>query len=73
MLRPGQLRRWTDDLMSPLSKGQLFLVLKKNDRTTGWRDDDDAAWTFLAGGAVLWQWEDAILEDSEIISEAVNT
>lgn len=73
MLRPGQLRRWTADLMPPLFKGQLFLVVKKNDRTTGWRDDDDTAWTFLAGGAVLWQWEDAILEDSEIISESVHT
>lgn len=73
MLEPGQLRRWKADMMLPLSQGQLFLVVKKNDRTTGWRDSDDSAWTFLAEGLVVWQWEDAILEDSEIVSCTHNT
>lgn len=73
MIEPGQLRRWSVDMMPPLARGQLFLVVKKNDRTTGWRDSDDDAWTFFSEGMVLWQWEDAIFEDSEIVSGVRDT
>ena len=62
------MRRWNKNAGQTLV-GKTFLVLDSNPP----EDEvftEDPAWTFLMDGASDWNFEDAILEESDVVSEA---
>lgn len=67
-VEPGQLRRWVRGSADPhLSRaGEVFIVLDDNCA----RSETEACWNYLMNSRKYWEFEEVILDDSEVLSES---
>ena len=74
----GQLRRWGPRAVVHAQRGSVFVLLGINEEfcrnsgrpPIGARIPQNTAWDFLIDGAIDWHFEDVIMKESEVVSEA---
>ena len=64
-VEPGQLRRWVRGSAGSAGvPGEVFIVL---DEEWG-RSETEACWNYLMNSTRYWEFEEVILDDSELVS-----